>query len=127
GPHPQEFHRRDDLRQIGAGHRQDAPRHHADRQEDGVVIIEELLELDVLADVLAEVDIDAHVDDHLDFPEQLVMVETEVRDAGREQPPSLASRSLRSPPYPISRRSCTAVIPAGPEPTTATRLPFSGA
>ena len=85
GAHPQEFHRRDHFRQVGAGHRQDAPGHHADREEDGVIVVEELLELDVLADVLIDPDVDAHVDDHLNFPEQLVVVETEMRDAGGKQ------------------------------------------
>src|SRR5207244_8702549 len=85
GPDPQEFHCRDDLGQVGPGHRQDAPGHHADRKEDGVIVVEELLELHVLADVLVDPDVDAHVDDHLNFPEQLIMVETEMRNAGRKQ------------------------------------------
>src|SRR5207302_5114164 len=71
GPHPQELHRRDDLRQVRAGHGQDAPRHRADRNEDGVVVGEQLLDRDVLANVFTEEDIDPHVDDHLDLPEQL--------------------------------------------------------
>src|SRR2546430_15123363 len=64
---------------------QDAPGHHADREEDGVIVVEELLELDVLADVLIDPDVDAHIDDHLNFPEQLVVVETEVGDTGRSE------------------------------------------
>src|SRR5207237_5589675 len=84
-PYPEEFHRGDHFGQVRARDRQDAAGHHPNGEEDRVIVAAQLLDGDVLPDILVQEDVDSHVDDHLDLPEQLVVVEAEVRNAGRQQ------------------------------------------
>src|SRR5207302_4145187 len=70
----QEAHRVDDLGEIVPGDGQNAALHHADAHEHGVVVLEQLRDLDVVvagADVAVQPRIDPSGEDHVDFPPQL--------------------------------------------------------